>query len=255
MPTPVEPCEGGKRLADKVALITGAAQGQGAYTARRFASEGAHVVIGDIDNDAGPTVAAQIGARASYIQLDVGDEASWESAVHEVMRKYGRVDVLINNAGVYKPADIVDTDTRLCEFHFRVNQLGPLLGMRWVLPSMIAARRGSIVNIASVAGMSGPKGSAAYAATKWALRGLTKVAANELGPAGIRVNCVLPGLIKTSMADTNSPETNNYIIHGTPLGRIGLPEEVAAVSVFLASDESSFVTGADIAVDGGKSAT
>ncbi len=159
--------------------------------------------------------------------------------------------MLVNNAGAYVRRPLAETDAELATRLFLTNQLGPFLGMRAVSPQMRVAGGGSIVNISSTAGLVGAAGAAAYAATKWALRGLSKTAAAELAADGIRVNCVIPGLIDTAMAALNEPEVNRTLIGKAPLGRIGMPEEVVAATCFLAADESSYITGAELVVDGG----
>jgi 3alpha(or 20beta)-hydroxysteroid dehydrogenase len=237
------------KLSGKVALITGAAGGQGAATARRFVAEGAKVALGDLDADGAEAVAASLdGAIAT--RLDVGEEADWAKFVEAAKVEFGRIDVLVNNAGVYRIASLGETGAALAGEVFRTNQLGPHLGIRAVADPMRESGGGSIVNVSSTAGLIGAAGAIAYITTKWALRGLSRAAAAELAP-DIRVNCVLPGLIDTAMAGVNPPGLNEQMIAGTPLGRIGAPDEVVAVNCFLASDESSYLTGTEIVVDGG----
>jgi 3alpha(or 20beta)-hydroxysteroid dehydrogenase len=238
-------------LEGKVAIVTGAAKGQGEAEARLFAAEGAKVVLTDIDM-AGEAVAAAIGAQAVFVRHDVADASAWRRVVETAIVRFGHVDVLVNNAGVYKPASVQNTDEALIDFHYRINQLGVFLGMQAVIAPMTAAGGGSIVNIASGAGLAGIPGCFAYAATKWAVRGMTKAAAMDLGALKIRVNAVHPGPIDTAMLHSNnSPAALEAARAHTPLGRVGTPEEIARVACFLASDASSYMTGADVAVTGG----
>ncbi|MGU7778619.1 SDR family NAD(P)-dependent oxidoreductase [Burkholderia sp. PU8-34] len=237
-------------LEGKVAIITGAAQGQGAMGARIFGEEGARLVLTDIA-PAGEAVAEEIGARALFLQHDVADAAAWQRVVDLAMERYGRIDVLVNNAGVYKPCTLQDTDAELLDLHYRVNQLGVFLGMKSVIDPMTAGGGGSIVNISSQAALSGVPGVFAYAATKWAVRGMTKLAALDLARYGIRVNSIHPGGIDTPMIAANSAEAMEGFKAMIPLGRLGTPEEVGRVVLFLASNASSYVTGAEIAVAGG----
>jgi 3alpha(or 20beta)-hydroxysteroid dehydrogenase len=238
------------RFAGKVALVTGAAAGQGAATARRLAAEGASLVLGDRDEGPLDGLVAELDGSVG-VGFDVGDEAGWECFAAAAVDSFGRIDVLVNNAGAYVPRPLADTDAELAQGLFLTNQLGPLLGMRAVSPHMRISGGGSIVNISSTAGLIGAAGVAAYAATKWALRGLSKTAAAELGPDGIRVNCVIPGLIDTAMAALNTDDVNRELIGRAVLGRIGEPDEVVAATCFLAADESGYITGAELVVDGG----
>ena len=174
----------------KVVIVTGAASGQGAAEAKLFTAEGAHVVVADI-NDAGRDVAAGLGAL--FVRHDVSERASWAEVIGSTLDRYGRLDVLVNNAAVYKPAGFLDTDDELWDLHYRVNQRGVFLGMRAAVEAMLRTGGGSIVNIVSIAAMSSYPGQFAYGTSKWALRGLTTLAATELAPLGIRVNGVYPG--------------------------------------------------------------
>jgi 3alpha(or 20beta)-hydroxysteroid dehydrogenase len=230
------------RLDGKVALITGAGSGQGAAEAALFAALGSTVIVTDRDEPAGRSVARSIGA--SFLPLDVSDSAAWASAVADVTADHGRVDVLVNNAGIWRKAPIGDWTDESIEQMVAVNLLGPLYGMRAVAPVMPAG--GAIVNVASTAGVRGFGGALPYAATKWGLRGLSRSAAQEFGPRGIRVNCVCPGVIDTPMIDAASLDLSKQ-----PLARPGTPDEVAQVVAFLASDASAYCTGAEVVVDGG----
>lgn len=246
------------RLDGKVAIISGAARGQGEAEARLFAEEGARVVLGDVLDDLGAAVAAEIGDAARFVHLDVRDASSWANAVDTAVRELGPVTVLVNNAGIFRVSRMVDTSEDQFRELFEVNQLGPLLGMKAVVPSMQQAGGGSIVNISSTNGLSGYPGTISYTATKWALRGMTRTAAMELGPLGIRVNSIHPGGIDTEMVRPGGPvdalggaDALDARFAHTPLRRIGQPIEIARMALFLASDESSYSTGSEFVADGG----
>ena len=238
------------RLKDKIILITGGARGQGAAEARLFVAEGARVVITDVLEDQGRTLAAELGQSASFVKHDVTSETDWAAAI-AAAQALGGLHGMVNNAGIYQPARLMDTDVQLFERHMRVNQLGCFIGMKAVVPLMEKSGGGSIVNISSVAGLRGSPGAIAYSATKWALRGMTKSAALELAPRGIRVNSVHPGPIATPMLDIRTPEENAARLTSVPMGRQGTAEEVARLVLFLLSDESSYMTGSELAIDGG----
>ena len=241
------------RLDGKVALITGAARGQGEAEARLFVEEGARVVVGDVLDDLNEQVAGDLGDDATAVHLDVTDPAQWKAAVDTASSTYGRLDVLINNAGILR-LGLIETQT-LEEYLaiINVNQVGCWLGMKTVAPALRAAGGGSIVNTSSTSGFIGTPGMAAYTASKFAVRGMTKCAAMELGHAGIRVNSVHPGGIDTEMV--RLPEFGNIdsaAVYGrNPVPRVGRPDEVAQLMVFLASDESSYCSGSEFIVDGG----
>lgn len=237
------------RLESKVAVITGAARGQGEAEARLFVAEGARVLLADIRDEEGEAVAADLGDAAAYVHLDVTDAAQWEAAVAHAEERFGPVSVLVNNAGILHFAPIDRTDPEDFERVLRVNVHGVFLGIRAVTPSMVRAGGGSIVNISSTAGLQGLPSLGAYVASKWAVRGLTKTAAMDLGPKGIRVNSVHPGGIDTPMVAGTPADAPFY--KRLPVPRMGRPEEAARAVLFLASDESSYVTGAELAVDGG----
>lgn len=241
------------RLAGKVAIVTGGARAMGAATVRLFAAEGAKVVIADVLADEGQALAAEIGEAAAFVRLDVTDEANWRAVVDETTARFGAVDVLVNNAGIITFSSLTDTSLEDFERVLRVNLVGAFLGMKTVGAAMLAKGAGSIVNISSLDGMRGVNSLGAYASSKWGLRGLTKVAALEFGHRGVRVNSVHPGGVNTPMANpmVASADQLNADYGRVPLQRIGEPEEVARASLFLASDEASYVCGAELLVDGG----
>jgi 3alpha(or 20beta)-hydroxysteroid dehydrogenase len=240
------------RLDGKVAIITGAARGQGEAEARRFVAEGAKVVLADVLDDDGERVAKELGENAAYVHLDVSNEADWSAAV-VVAQAFGALNVLVNNAAIHWVRPIERETAAGMEKMWRVNLLGPFLGMQVVLEPMRAAGGGSIINVSSTAGLTGLAYHGAYGHTKWGLRGLTKVAAVEFGGSGIRVNSVHPGPINTNML-TKSPGMAGNRFQHLPARRHGEPEEVASLLVFLASDESAFMTGTEFVIDGGSQA-
>ena len=252
------------RLAGKVALVTGAARGTGEQIARLFAADGARVVVADVAEEAGRAVAKQIGDAAHFVRLDVADEASWQRAVAEAAERFGRLNVLVNNAGLLHMAALLDTTQADFDRLYRVNQLGPFLGMKTAAPALRAAGGGSIVNVASIDALTAKNGIVAYAATKWALRGMTRVAALELGRFGIRVNTVCPEVGGPAMRAPYvpagvDPERILAYAHGViPYNRqrepVELIRDVARMALFLASDESLSCTGADYPVDAGGTA-
>lgn len=240
-------------LNGKVAIVTGAAGGQGEAEARQFVAEGAQVVMTDV-SDAARAVAEELGPQALFVQHDVASELDWDDVVQATVERFGRVDILVNNAAVYNPQALQDTSPADFERHMRVNQTGAFLGMRAVTAPMARCGGGSIVNIGSGLGLSGTSGNFAYAATKWALRGMTRCAARDLAPLNIRVNAVLPGLVRTTMLDAREPALIEQVAATLPIKRLGLPEEIAKMVLFIASDTSAYMTGAEIVVDGGGSA-
>ena len=240
------------RLDGKVALITGGARGQGASEGEIFAREGAKVVLTDILDEEGEKAAAQIGG--DYLHHDVTSEAEWERAVSETVSRHGRLDVLINNAGIFRSGTTEATELDDYRLVIEINQVGVFLGMKAVAPQMKSQNSGSIINISSVAGLEGQAGTIAYTASKWAVRGMTKVAAAELGRYGVRVNSIHPGLIETQMMEElpaiqagKLDRINRLIL----LGRPAQAEEVANLALFLASDEASYCTNSEFVVDGG----
>ena len=240
------------RLEGKTALITGGARGQGAAEARLFAEEGADVVLTDVLDEDGERTADAIGA--DYLHHDVTSEAEWAAVVAHSVELHGGIDVLVNNAGIYAQTTLIGGDLEEYRRVIEVNQVGVFLGMREVAPVMIERGGGSIINISSVGGMRGGGGSFAYTASKWAVRGMTKSAAVRLGPHGIRVNSIHPGLIDTPMLGETrmaNPDTLEQMLGQIPLGRIAQPGEVAKLALFLASDDSAYSTGSEFLVDGG----
>lgn len=239
------------RLDGKVALITGAARGQGAAEARLFADEGAAVALADVLDAEGRATAAAVGG--SYHHLDVTDEDAWQAVVADVVAQHGPISVLVNNAGIFFSERILDMDLADYGRVIEVNQVGVFLGMKTVGAVMTDAGAGSIVNISSVAGIRGGQGSGAYAASKFAVRGMTKVAAREFASDDVRVNSIHPGAIDTAMLH-QAPGWDADVereLRRIPLRRIAEPEEVARMALFLASDESSYSTGSEFIIDGG----
>ena len=238
-------------LDGRVALITGGARGQGAAEARLFVREGATVVISDVLDEQGEASARDIGC--SYRHHDVASETEWEEIVAAIVSEHGRLDVLVNNAGIFKGARLLNTSTELWDRMLAINQTGVFLGMRTAAPAMIeAGHGGAMVNISSVAGLEGVFGATAYGATKWAVTGMTKTVAKELGRHGIRVNSIHPGVIVTDMVQDAIAGTEEKIMSRQPISsRLGTPEDVAELALFLASDRSSYCTGQAFTVDGG----
>jgi 3alpha(or 20beta)-hydroxysteroid dehydrogenase len=244
------------RLAGKTAIVTGGAMGQGAAIASAFVSEGAKVVIADVAKEEGQALADSLGAHAHFAHHDVSDEASWTAVVDDANTRFGPVNVLANNAGVLRFGEIATGAIEDVELMWRVNQLGVFLGMRAVVPTMKANGGGSIINASSVEGLAGMAGCTAYAATKWAIRGMTKCAAMELGGRCIRVNSVHPGMIDTPMTRVHGGDVAmEFGASKVPMRRVGTPADIAPVYVFLASEESGYMNGAELAVDGGVTAT
>ena len=250
------------RLDGKVAIVTGAARGTGAATARRFAAEGARVVLTDVQDELGRREAAELGAE--YVHLDVGSPDDWRAAVAATLDRHGRVDVLVNNAGLLLLAALEDTKLADLERLVRVNQIGPFLGIQAVSEPMRQAGGGSIVNVSSVDGISAKNGVAAYASTKWALRGITKVAALELGRFGIRVNAVCPEAGNFEMIRPFMPPQVTWeafvgysykvLPYQAQRSNEELIGDIVAMILFLASDESRSCTGGDFPVESGHTA-
>jgi 3alpha(or 20beta)-hydroxysteroid dehydrogenase len=244
-------------LDSKVVLITGAARGSGAATARLLAENGAHVVLADVRDGEGEHTAKEIGGTARYVHLDVTDEWQWEDVVATLSRDFGKLDGLVNNAAVLHLAPIWATSTEDYLRVVRVNELGVFLGVRAVIKPMRDAGGGSIVNVSSIDGVYAAGTTVAYSATKFAVRGITKVAAVELGRYGIRVNCVCPAagnpeMVRELLPAGVEPTSGSHFT--LPIGRSGELRDVANAVKFLLSDESSFFTGADFVMDGGLTA-
>jgi 3alpha(or 20beta)-hydroxysteroid dehydrogenase len=241
------------KLDGKVALISGAARGQGEAEAKLFAAEGAKVVLGDVLDDLGEQVAKDIGEDAIYQHLDVTEQEDWAAVVKTATSAFGRLDVLVNNAGILKLGLIESMPLDDYMAIINVNQVGCFLGMQAAIPALRAAGKGSIINTSSTNGLIGLPALGAYTGSKFAVRGMTKCAAMELGRYGIRVNSVHPGGIDTEMVKLPEFGTvdQNVAYRTQPIPRIGQPEEVAKLMVFLASDDSSFCTGAEFVIDGG----
>ena len=247
------------RLDGKVALISGGSRGQGEVEAKLFSREGARVVFGDVLDEEGRKVEAaivELGGEASYIHLDVSREQDWQAAVDHVMKTYGQLDILVNNAAILSPRGIEDTTVEEWDQVMGVNARGVFLGTKAALPALRSSGGGSIINISSTAGLVGsPYGMAAYSASKGAVRLFTKVTAVQHAKDKIRANSVHPGPIDTPMLQIALGNANlDERIRRTPLGRVGTVEDVAFGVLYLASDESSFVTGTELVIDGGATA-
>ena len=247
------------RLENKVALISGGSRGQGAAEARIFASEGCKVVIADVLEDEGRQLEAEInetGGECVFVRLDVTSEDEWNAAVNTAVERFGKLDILVNNAGIYRQVGIEDTTEELWDNIFDINAKGVFLGTKLAIPEMRKAGSGSIINISSTAGLVGSRTSSAYSASKGAVRLFTKSTAVQYGAENIRANSIHPGPIDTAMGDQVWPsdETREEVIERTVLKRIGRPEDIANGALFLASDESSFMTGSELVIDGGSTA-
>ena len=245
------------RLSGKVAIVTGASQGMGAAHAKAFVEAGAKVVLTDLNEAAGQALADSLGENAIFVKQDVSKQADWDKVLAAANAKFGVVNVLVNNAGVLgKLAETTDLTEADFNFVVAINQTGVFLGMQAVIPGMIQAGGGSIVNISSVAGMVAIYGAPnlAYVASKFAVRGMTKQVAVEYGKNNIRVNSIHPGYIKTPMMVAATDEEGGEALAQIPLGRMAETSEVANLALFLASDESSFITGMEHIIDGGMTA-
>jgi 3alpha(or 20beta)-hydroxysteroid dehydrogenase len=240
------------RLDGKVAIVTGGARGQGAEEVRLFLAEGAAVVATDVLTEPGEALATETGA--SFVRHDVTDEAGWSEVVQRTLADHGRIDVLVNNAGIFERRKMLDTTVDDMRRMFDINVLGVFLGMKAVAPTMSEQGAGSIVNISSLAGLIANPGAFAYGMSKFAVRGMTKTAAVELSRRGVRVNSIHPGMIQTDMLDqvSEGDETRRErMLRAVPMRRVAEPVEVARLALFLASDESSYSTGSEFVVDGG----
>lgn len=245
------------RFTDRTVLVTGGTGGQGSSHARAFHAEGANVVIGDIDTGRGAALADELGARARFVRLDVTDQGLWSDAVSEAEQAFGALHVLVNNAGVQNPpASIEDTDPATWSRILDINLTGSFLGLKVAAPALRRAGGGVVVNIASTMGMGGTAHYAPYVASKWAVRGLTRTAALELGRDGIRVNTIHPGVIATSFiqepaAGATAAIADFYSPEPFAVPRLGEPTDVTRLLLFLASAEASFITGSEYVIDGG----
>lgn len=237
-------------LTGKIALISGAGSrgGQGEAQARLFLEHGAKVVIGDLPNSQGAQIAEDLGENAIFVELDVTDEASWAAAVARAKETWGAPSILSNTAGVWLMKGILETSYAEYQKVVGVNQVGVYLGMAAVLPDMKEARSGAIVNLSSVSGIKGGGQPFAYTASKFAVRGMTRQAAHDLAPYGIRINSICPGVVDTPMID-GGPEVLEHLASIIPSGRVGQPEEIASIALFLVSDASSYVSGTEVVAD------
>ncbi len=247
------------RLENKVAFISGGARGMGATEAHLFAREGCRVAIGDLREDEGQQIEAEInetGGECLYLRLDVPSEASWQAAIAATVSRFGKLDILVNNAGIFRSHKVEETTSEEWNLVMDINAMGVFLGTKAAIPAMRNAGGGSIVNISSIAGLVGGQ-STAYSASKGAVRLLTKSTAIQYAVDGIRCNSVHPGVIETPMTIPNmlsTPVGREMRVARHPLGRIGQPEDIAYGVLFLASDESSFMTGSELVIDGGLTA-
>jgi NAD(P)-dependent dehydrogenase (short-subunit alcohol dehydrogenase family) len=245
------------RLEGKLAIITGAAGGIGSAAARTLALQGAALLLTDADEQGAQRLAEELGGGASAVEHDVTNEDQWQAVVARALEAHGQIDILVNNAGVFLASPLIDTSVEEFRRVVDINVTGVFLGMRAVAAAMIERRAGSVINMSSVAGLTGSPYLTAYAASKWAVRGMSKVAAKEWAQFGVRVNSLHPGQIDTDMNTRQrekTPELIDKLIRGIPLRRIGRPQEVADAIAYLASDESMYVTGSELAIDGGTTA-
>jgi 3alpha(or 20beta)-hydroxysteroid dehydrogenase len=245
------------RLAGKVTLITGGARGMGAAEAALFATEGARVVITDVRDEDGALTAKNIspdGSACVYMHHDVASEEGWAAVVASTIGTFGRIDVLVNNAGIFETGTVLNTTLDMYRRTIDINQVGVFLGMKTVAEHMVQQQSGSIINISSIAGLQGAAGFLAYGASKWAVRGMSRGVARELAPFGVRVNSIHPGIIDTAMLQTFDDVgsgAREAVRTRIPMGREAEAEEVATMALFLASDESSYCNGGEFVVDGG----
>lgn len=240
------------KLDGRVVLITGAARGQGEQEARLFAAEGARVVLADVLDEPGESLAKELGE--TYVHLDVSQESDWIAAVAAAKERFGKIDGLVNNAGILRFNELVATPLEEFQLITQVNQVGTFLGIRNVAPEIEASGGGTIVNTASYTAMTGMAGVGAYAATKHAILGLTRVAALELAAKKIRVNAICPGAVDTPMSNPDGVDPAAVAeLYGklVPLGRVGRPEEIARLALFLSCADSSYITGQPVVIDGG----
>ena len=244
-----------QRLTDKVAILTGGAAGMGASHLQRLTAEGANVVFTDLNQAAGEALAETVGERAAFVRHDVSDESGWEQVLQTALDSFGGVDILVNNAGIFRTGSFAEAKLEDLRRTLEVNVAGTWLGIQKVAPHMRRRGGGSIINLSSMAGFVGMPDYSVYSASKWAVRGITKCAASELGPDNIRVNAILPGAIDhTGMFNSGEMEKIvPQLLADIPLKRFAEPAEVSSLVVFLASDESAYITGSDQFIDGGRS--
>lgn len=238
-------------LTGTVAIVTGAARGQGAEFARVMCERGASVLLTDVREEEGAATAKALGERAAFRPQDVSDPAEWAAVVEMAERRFGKLTALVNNAGINRPATLPETDDDNWNQHLAINQSGPFYGMRTAAPAIERAGGGAIVNICSGSAFYGSHRFFAYSASKWALRGMSRSAANELGPRGIRVNAIFPGLVETAMVAETGHVPDAATLARIPMGRLGTPADVAACVAFLIGPEAGYLNGAEIVVDGG----
>lgn len=244
--------QGSQRLQGKIAIITGAAQGMGAEHARIFVAEGAQVVLTDVQEEGGRALAAELGDDALFLRHDVSSSDDWDRVLERTRAHFGPANILVNNAAIYFIGAVDEADPAQVRKLLDINVFGCWLGISRIAPMMREAGGGSIVNLSSLAGARGIPWHSIYGMSKWAIRGLTRSAAHDLGPDGIRVNAVLPGAIEgTGMHGGETPDA--ALLQAIPLRRSGRKDEVSRLLVFLASDESAYITGADHVIDGGRS--
>ena len=239
------------RLKNVVALIAGGASGMGEAESKMFVAEGAKVIVSDIDDAKGEALVEEIGEGAVYLHLDIAEEADWQRGIEVAQTEFGGLTTMVTNAAAYGTDDLVATEPEEWDRIQNVNQRGTYLGMRAVLPVLEVVGGGSIVIVSSVGGTRGMPYMFSYGVSKWAMRGMGKYGAVQAAKSGVRVNTILPGVIDTPLQRTNTPETIQMLEEMVPLGRMGQPEDVAAAVVYLVSDEASYVTGLELAVDGG----
>ena len=242
------------RLEGKVALISGSARGQGEAEARRFVAEGAKVAITDLRDVLGEQLATELGPDTFYQQLDVTREDDWDAAVAATVERFGKLDILVNNAGIGAFGTLEGLDLKTHHEMIDINLHGVYLGMRAAKAALVATGNGAIVNISSIDGIVGVLGMTSYSGSKFAVTGMTRSAAIELGPLGVRVNSIHPGVINSPMVQEAPPETRarlDRLMDMQPIRRMGEPEEIASLALFLASDEASYITGAQFVIDGG----
>ncbi|WP_367103246.1 glucose 1-dehydrogenase [uncultured Psychrobacter sp.] len=241
------------RLQDKVIIITGAAQGMGETHARLCIEEGAKVVLTDINSEKGDALAKELGDNALFVKQDVTSEQDWDKVVKQTKDTFGRIDVLVNNAGITTHKSILDTSVEDYRKILEINQVSVFLGMKAVIPIMKAAKQGSIINVSSINGLVG--GAIGYTDSKFAVRGMTKAAALECAPHGIRVNSIHPGVIATPMiTQGDTKDAVDAFAKTIPMKRVAEAKEVSGMVLFLASDDSSYSTGSEFVVDGGLTA-